>query len=62
MHRYDAATDRLARAIIDEALGRVRLDPPPLDGPRPAEELERVAGPTITDAGIGGEEALRGLP
>lgn len=59
MHRYDAETDRLARAIIDEALARVRLDPPPLDGPRSSAELSRVAGRTITEEGIGGDEALR---
>lgn len=59
MHRYDAATDELARAVIDYALARVRMDPPPLDGPRSPEELARVAGPTITEEGIGGHEALR---
>lgn len=59
MHRYDAETDRLARAIIDEALGRVRMDPPPLDRPRTPEELSRVAGPTISEEGLGGDEALR---
>ena len=59
MHRYDAATDGLVRSIIDYALARMRMDPPPLDGPRPAEELARVAGTTITDEGIGGDEALR---
>ena len=59
MHRYDAATDELVRSIIDYALARMRMDPPPLDGPRPAEELARVAGTTITDEGIGGDEALR---
>ena len=59
MHRYDAETDRLARAIIDEALIRVRLDPPPLDGPRSSDELGRVAGRTITEEGLGGDEALR---
>ncbi len=35
------------------------MDPPPLDGPQPAEVLSRVAGTTITEAGLGGEEALR---
>lgn len=59
MHRYDAETDALARAVVDYALARVRMDPPPLDGPRPPEELARVAGRTITEAGLGGQEALR---
>ena len=59
MHRYDAATDELASAVFDYALTRVRMDPPPLDGPRSPEELARQAGPTITEEGIGGLEALR---
>jgi L-2,4-diaminobutyrate decarboxylase len=59
MHHYDVEIDRLARAIIDEALARVRMDPPPLDGPRSHDELRRVAGTTITEDGLGGEEALR---
>ncbi|MGH9024604.1 MAG: pyridoxal phosphate-dependent decarboxylase family protein [Acidimicrobiia bacterium] len=59
MHRYTDETDRLARAIFDYALMRVRLDPPPLDGPRPEPELAAAAGPTVTPDGIGGLEALR---
>ncbi len=35
------------------------MDPPPLDGPRSEAELRAMAGHTITDAGIGGLEALR---
>ncbi|MCP3854956.1 MAG: aminotransferase class V-fold PLP-dependent enzyme [Actinomycetia bacterium] len=61
MHHYDAETDALARAVIDTALSRVRMDPPPLDGPRTADELARTAGPTITEEGLGGAEALRVL-
>jgi len=59
MHHYGPATNKLARAVIDYALARIRMDPPPLDGPRSADELERIAGPTITEEGIGGDEALR---
>lgn len=59
MHEYRAATNELERAVIDYALARFRMDPPPIDGPRSAEELARVAGPTITEEGIGGSEALR---
>jgi len=59
MHHYGPATNKLARAVTDYALSRIRMDPPPLDGPRGAEELERIAGATITEEGIGGEEALR---
>jgi len=59
MHTYNTATDELARAVIDYALSRIRMDPPPLDGARSAEELARIAGPTITEEGLGGLEALR---
>jgi glutamate/tyrosine decarboxylase-like PLP-dependent enzyme len=37
----------------------MRMDPPPLDGPRTEAELRAMAGRTITPAGIGGLEALR---
>ncbi len=59
MHRYDRLTDELAEDIFRYALNRVRLDPPPLDGPRTFAELTAAAGETITHAGIGGPEALR---
>ena len=59
MHRFDERTEAIARAIIDYALERVRLDPPPLDGTRTPRELRAAAGHTITPAGIGGSEALR---
>lgn len=59
MHRYSSETDRLAQKVIDHALRRIRMDPPPLDGPQPADVLARVAGKTITEDGLGGDEALR---
>ncbi len=59
MHIFTDETDRLARAILDYASRRLRLDPVPLDGPRSPEELERAAGQTITAEGLGGEAALR---
>lgn len=58
MHRFDSAADALARAILDYALERVRLDPPPLDHPRTAAELTELTGQTITAEGIGGERAF----
>ena len=58
MHRYDPSTEALAQAVVQYALDRVRLDPPPLDGPRTASDLDRL-GPTITADGLGGMEALR---
>ena len=59
MHRFDESAEALARAIVDYALKRVRMDPPPLDGTRSPEELAAAVGQTITADGIGGTEALR---
>jgi glutamate/tyrosine decarboxylase-like PLP-dependent enzyme len=59
MHRFDASVDVLTQAIVRYATDRVRLDPPPLDGPRAPAELREMAGPTITPTGLGGLEALR---
>ncbi len=59
MHRHTEETERLAQAILAYAEERFRLDPVPLDGPRTAEELAAATGATITEDGLGGEEALR---
>ena len=59
MHRFDASVEALTEAIVQYATDRVRLDPPPLDGPRTPAELRAMAGPTITADGLGGLEALR---
>ena len=59
MHRYTEETDRLAQAVIEYARRRMRMDPVPLDGPRPLAELQATAGETITADGLGGERALK---
>ncbi len=59
MHRHDASTEILTQAVLRYAVDRVRLDPPPLDGPQSATNLRAMAGHTITERGIGGLEALR---
>jgi L-2,4-diaminobutyrate decarboxylase len=59
VHRYDEDTDRLAQAILEYARHRLRLDPVPLDGPRPYADLYAEVGETITAAGIGGDRALQ---
>ena len=59
VHRYTEDTDRLAQAVIDYACRRMRLDPVPLDGPKPLAELTELAGQTITTEGLGGEAALK---
>jgi L-2,4-diaminobutyrate decarboxylase len=59
VHRRDPSTEALTEAIVQYSIDRIRLDPPPLDGPRTELELREAAGNTITPAGIGGLEALR---
>jgi len=59
MHSFDESTDELAWQIFRYALNRVRLDPPPLDGPRSAEDLAAAVGATITAEGLGGTRALQ---
>ena len=58
MHEYTQETDALAEAVVEYTRRRI-ADPQPLDHPVPPDELSRVAGPTITSDGIGGQEALR---
>jgi glutamate/tyrosine decarboxylase-like PLP-dependent enzyme len=59
VHRYDDDTDRLAQQVIDYARRRLRLDPVPLDGPRPPADLAAEAGRTVTAEGLGGDRALQ---
>ena len=59
MHRHTEETARLAQAILAYAEERFGLDPVPLDGPRTPDELAAATGATITEDGLGGEEALR---
>ena len=59
MHRLDEETLQLEKAIVQYALGRIALQPPPLDGPKSEAELATMYGANVTDEGIGGEEALR---
>ena len=57
-HGYDDETQALSEAIERYVRRRI-AEPQPLDGPRPADELDRLAGPTLTPEGLGGAEALR---
>lgn len=51
--------DKLRKAIFDYASERFDYNPPPLDGPATPEELITRVGQTITEEGLGGENALR---
>ena len=57
MHTFDEQAEAIAQANIQYALERVRMEPPPLDGPVDATTLRERTGPTITAEGIGGESA-----
>jgi len=59
MHLHDESTERLTEAIVRYAVDRMQMDPPPLDHGRNEAELAALTGPTITEAGIGGEAALQ---
>jgi glutamate/tyrosine decarboxylase-like PLP-dependent enzyme len=60
VHGYtDQQLEALGKAILAYSEDRLRLDPVPLDGPRSLEELNAVAGNTITAEGIGGHAALK---
>jgi glutamate/tyrosine decarboxylase-like PLP-dependent enzyme len=59
MHHRNSLTEDQTRAIVRYAIERTHLDPPPLDRPRSAGELRAAAGETISERGLGAEEALR---
>lgn len=58
MHYHDEDSQKLADAIIKYAVERVRLDPPPLDAPKPLSVLKREVGDTITAEGLGAMKTL----
>jgi len=58
VHAYSPDDDRTARALADYCLQRLAMDAP-LDRPLRPDELEALAGQTVTASGIGGDEALR---
>lgn len=58
MHSYDAKTQNLADSVLRYAQERLAMDPPPLDHPQTFEALRAAAPSTVTEEGIGGEEAL----
>lgn len=53
------SSDKLRKAIFDYASQRFDYNPPPLDGPATPDELAASVGQTITEEGLGGENALR---
>jgi len=59
VHEHDAAIEELTDAIVEYAVERVRLDPPPLDRSLSYAALLELAGETITPEGLGGLRALQ---
>ena len=55
----DPSIEVLTQAVLRYSVQRMRMDPPPLDGPRTEQELRAMAGDSITKNGLGGLEALR---
>ena len=58
MHEYDDETDALVRAILKGVQSRI-ANPVPLDQSVPPEVLDGRAGQTVTEKGLGWDEALR---
>ena len=58
MHEFTPEVEELAKEVLEYSLIRLRTDPP-LDGPKTLEELNQLAGNTITQKGLGGHEALK---
>ena len=57
MHEFDEEIDSLAAKILEYSLIRLKKEPQ-LDGPWSYDELYAEVGETITEAGIGGDQAL----
>jgi glutamate/tyrosine decarboxylase-like PLP-dependent enzyme len=53
LHGLDPATEQIAERIFAYVLDRIRMSPPPLDGPRSAAELRAATGRMITPDGLG---------
>ena len=59
MHRVNSDIEALSASIWAYAMDRLRMDPPTIDHPLPQATLEKLAGQTITEEGLGGERALK---
>jgi len=59
VHGFNVETEALGEAILKYAEERMRLHPLPLNGPKTLEELQAIAGSTITADGMGGLAALK---
>ena len=58
LHGADELVELTAQRILDYVMHRIRLSPPPLDGPRSADELRAATGQMITPEGMGYDRAF----
>jgi len=58
MHKIDLDTVEMTLDVMKYAISRITNNDPELGKPRKEEELHKLAGKTITPAGIGGEKAF----
>jgi len=59
VHQVKPDIEKLSESILAYAMDRLRMDPPTIDRALPQMTLEELAGQTITEEGLGGEEALK---
>jgi glutamate/tyrosine decarboxylase-like PLP-dependent enzyme len=58
LHGADESMELTAHRILDYVMRRIRMSPPPLDGPRSAADLRAATGQMITPEGIGYDRAF----
>lgn len=58
MHKITDETKILRERIFEYVRTRMDYDPVPLDYPKSEDQLTKEAGATLTEAGLGGEQAL----
>ncbi len=58
LHGLDPSTELMAHRIFEYVLDRIRMSPPPLDGPLTAAELRSATGDMITESGLGYDRAF----
>jgi L-2,4-diaminobutyrate decarboxylase len=58
MHEVNEDSIKLREEVFAYARRRLEYDPAPLDGPQSPEWLQKNAGKTISESGIGGSKAL----
>ena len=58
MHEVSAETEKLVDEVLEYSRGRILATDTPLDKPNTEAELQRLAGVTINEEGIGAHKAL----